>query len=1140
MDSGGTWEHTNQIIDQIIVIMSRCNVERPSLHALLVAFLCLCFFQPTAGAEPLQGKEISISVRKSSLSSILNQISKKSGITIYFVDTDLSGYTNIDYDAKDKEVTNILAELFKGKNLQYEVISEKQIGVRKIKGKAVVSEEYRDTLVTVTGKVTDEKGTPVVGATVVSKGNTKLGTTTNSEGKFVLGGVKYNASLVISSVSFLTAEIPIRGRQMLGRVILKEYVGILDETIVMAYGTTTKRLNTGNIASVQAEEIERQPVNNPLYALQGRVAGLQITPTTGLAGGAIKVQIRGNNSLTFTTTPLIVVDGLPVVNNVNGYNYGPLGEISALNFISPNDIESIDVLKDADATSIYGSRGANGVILITTKKGKEGRTNFNINIQQGIADVPKKIDMLDTKEYIKLRREAFLNSGVDFLNTFPYGVEDFKYIVAPDLFVWDSTSFTDWQDVLIGKTAQYSDVNTSISGGTSTVQYLIGGNYHRETTVFPGHNSDQKGSVHVNVTGMSLDKRLKTSLSASYMIDNNKLPGIDFTSQSLIGLAPNAPNIKNEDGTLNWAVNKLGTSSWSNPFAELERQYETKISNLLAGAEVGYHILESLNFKTQLGYNLLRGTSFKSGGTLASTPPENINSNLTFDADFNSNEVKNISIEPQLNYKAKVGFAKIDVLFGAALQQTTIQNNFLSALGFKDETQVRNWASATTFRGSNTSSDYKYNAVFGRININLANKYIFNLTARRDGSSRFGPGNRFGNFGSVAGAWILSEEKFLKEATPFISFAKFRASYGTSGNDRIADYAYLEQYQPIPGLYYQGSSGTRTTGLFNDYYHWETTRKLELGLETGLIKDRIFLNFMFFRNRSGNQLLSTSYASTAGPGSAVINLPALIQNSGFEFTGSAVNFKTKTFTWTTSANLTVSRNKLISFPDLERSNYYSLFEEGQPFFGVDKVFNVKGVNTNTGKYEFIGNDGKTVDNPNDPTALDGGKYIRVMTTPKYYGGLSNSLTFKGFSLEVFLQYTKQIGSSFLRNYVQIAGLAPSNLPKEYVTRWQLPGDMSKFQRVVGLFDNELYQSNAWWLSSNAAYEDASFIRVKNIALSYTVQNSKEKFNISMVRLYIQAQNLLTFSPYTGLDPEVQSIGSLPPLRVLTAGIQATF
>lgn len=1107
------------------------KLNQAFLYCCMVVMFCL---HSMGYAAPTQGKPVSITIKNSTLAEVLRQVSKKSGLYIYFQDADLAAHKNVTIDVRNKPVENVLHELLDGRGLSWVEVSENTIAVKK----KLEVEERRiegDTVatITVTGKVVNEKGEAIAGATVLVK-NSKIGTTTNPSGDFVLNDIKSNALIVISNVSSLSEEVSVKGRATIGKIRLKERVGELDEIVVIPYGSTTRRLNTGNVVSIKADEIEKQPINNPLYALQGRVAGLQIIPTTGLSGGAVNLQIRGRNTLRDITQgnadPLIVVDGLPVVNTITGLGFSELTQLSALSFINPNEIESIDVLKDADATSIYGSRGANGVILITTKKGRKGLPKVDVTIQKGWSKVAKKIQLLNTQEYLELRKEAFSNSGVDIEMLTPN-------IGNADVTIWDKNKYTDWQEELIGGTGQYNDIQGSISGGSESVQYLLGANYHKETNVFPGKEADQKGSARISITGSSPDQKIRANVNVGYMFNKNRLPATDFTNRAL-RLAPSAPSGFNSDGSLNWASLPTGGRSWDNPYADLLKSYEATIQNLIGSADISYNIIPSLTIRTQFSYNDMSGKSFRKVYPFAGRAPENLNDPAI--AAFNTTGVKNISVEPQINYKTHISEGKLEVLLGSTYQSTTTESQLIDASGFTSDALLKNLQAATYYVINNTGSQYKYTALFGRINFNWKNKYLINFTARRDGSSRFGPGNQYGNFGSIGAAWIFTEEEILKNKRNLISYGKFRFTYGSSGNDGIEDYKYLERYQPIDGPeLYQGMRGYRTNGVFNAYYAWEETRKMEIGLDLGFLNDKLLINTSYFRNRSDNQLLNYPLPSMAGPGSLTYNLPALIQNSGLEFSLNMENLRSKYFKWSTSFNFTMNRNKLLSYPQLEQSSYYGQLEVGRAFSGVARLYNSDGVDPTNGQYQFKDLKGVTTLTPEDPSALDGGKYLRVMTDPKYYGGVSNTFTYKGISLDIFIQFVKQLGTNPLVSFIYNAGRL-SNLPIEFYSRWSKPGDVTYIQKVTSSSNSALRQANDRLFQSNFRYTDASFIRLKNVSLSYSISDGmKKKLKLQNLRVFMHAQNLLTFTHYKGFDPETQATATLPPLKVVTVGLNFT-
>jgi TonB-linked SusC/RagA family outer membrane protein len=1099
---------------------------------LTTVLLIATIMQVSAGSF---AQKISLNEKNAPLEKIFDKIRLQSGYDFLFNRELLKTAKPVDINIKNADIEDALELCFKGQPFTY-TLQEKTIVIKAKTPSFLERAVDRLAAIDVHGRVVDQEGKPLPGATVKVKGTDKS-ISANGLGMFELKNVEEEAILVISFVGYQPIEVSLKitgtgdnSIRTLGTIILEPSASKLDEVVVMAYGTTSTRLNTGNIVSVKSSDIEKQPVSNPLYTLQGRVPGLIVTPTTGLPGGAVKLQIRGKNSLVFQTEPLIVIDGLPIVSNIEGLghqfsdenNVGITGGgISSLNFINPNDIESIDVLKDADATSIYGSRGANGVILITTKKGKEGKTKVDINMQGGVSVLPRKLKLLNTDQYIDLRKEAFLNSGLD-INDLPASRNNM------DLKLWDQHRYTDWQDVLLGRTAKYNDFQGSVSGGNTNVQYNIGGNYHRETTVFDGSNADQKGSARISLTGVSSNQKFRVNLNASYLLDKNTLPGVDFTNAALT-LPPNAPSLYNEDGSLNWAPLTSGAKSWDNPYAELNRVYDASVKNLLASADLSYKLLTSLTLKTTLGYNELNGEAFLNRFPFKGRAQEEMGA--TGLVALNTNGAKSVSIEPQISYKQFYGKATLQGLIGGSIQNSTSKSQLLTASGFTSDALVRNLASATSYNINNNSSQYRYVALFSRFSFNWDNKYLVNLSARRDGSSRFGPGKQFGNFGSFGSAYVFSEEKYIKSTLPFISFGKLRLSYGVSGNDGIGDYQYFEKYQIVDASDpYLGVKGYQTSGIFNSDYAWESSRKLETGLDLGFSHDRILLSTSYFRNRSSKQIINYPYPSIVGPGWAKVNSSASIQNAGIEIVLNTQNIQSANLKWSTTFNFSRIRNKLLSYPGAEIARQTI----GQPFYGQAAVYIYSGVNRETGKYQFKNSDGSLVFETPDITTS-------VLTEPRFYGNLSNSISFKRFSLDIFLQFTKQMGLSYVANYSTIAGRAPRNLPVEYAKRWQKPGDNSDIQKIYGiLIPDDFLRSANTLQSSSFRYEDASFIRLKNLSLSYDLPDGwTKKYGLEKIRMFLHGQNLWTITKYSGFDPETQSVNSLPPLKIWTAGLQIT-
>lgn len=1066
------------------------------------------------------------------LKAVFKAIKKQTGFAVMYNTniTMLNQEEKVTVDFKETPLDEVLTFLLRGKGLGWTynddvvVIHKKEVvAPKKNEGDSTV------TPAMLTGKVTDAAGSPLPGVTVQVKG-TMQGTTTDADGKFALAKVANGEVLVISSVGFETRAVTVKGRSILAQMNVD--VSKLDETVVIAYGETTRRLSTGNIATVKAKDIEKQPVNNPLLALQGRVPGLFITQANGLPGSGLKVRIQGENSLRNGNNPLYVIDGIPYPSEIPGFG-GPLGNSggvadgyvtgtgSALSYINPSDIESIDILKDADATAIYGSRAANGAILITTKKGKAGKTSFDINLQHGWGEVTRKLNMLNTPQYLQMRHEAFANDNINPT------VDD-----APDLFLWDTTRFTDWQNTLIGGTAQYTNVNASLSGGTAAVQYVIRGTYQRETAVFPGNFSDRRGGVHFNINSTSAGQKFHGQLSGSYYIDNNQLPSIDLTTLAVM-LEPNAPGLHNADGTLNWMPNASGSSTWTNPLANLSNTYEDKTSNLIANATFSYRLLPSLELRSSFGYNNIQANGFVLNRLIA-IPPE-LRPFSQRSASYNNRRLNSWIVEPQLRYERLLGEGKLEILLGATLQHNLSNGESILGFGYNSDLVMKNIQSAAfLLAGSPLATTYKYTAVFSRINYNWRDKYIINLTARRDGSSRFGVQNQFSNFSSVGAAWIFTEENFIKQNIPFMSFGKVRGSYGITGSDQIKDYSFMSLYNPIyAGVPYQGVVSILPYVLPNPYLEWEATRKLQFGLDLGFINDRVLLNMTYARNRSSNQLITYPLPSITGQRGIYQNFPATVQNTSWEFSLNTANLKTKNINWSSTLNLTIPKNKLAAFPDLENSTYSTTLVIGQPI-SVMKLFHFLGVDPSTGEYIIADIQGKPTSSP------DWVKDLTVYRSPfpKFYGGIQNSISYKNIQLDLLFQFVSQTGRNIIFNNGE--SITPgqfypgaSNQPVTVSARWQKPGDITSIQRY-GTNGYTIFNA----LNSDAVFADASYIRLKNLSISWRLpERWHQKAHVQNCRIYLQGQNLLTITSYKGLDPENSDVNSLPPLRVLTIGVQ---
>jgi len=987
----------------------------------------------------------------------------------------------------------------------------------------------------VKGIITSVIGNPVEGATVLVKSNKQIAIT-SSDGTFSLNNATIGDMLTITCIGFSKQDIKIKGAGKLF-ITLLQTTSPLDEVVIQAYGTTTQRKNTGNITTVLSKDIESQPVSNPLAALIGRVPGVIISQSSGVPGSSFNVEIRGRSSLDQSLSqnnPLIVIDGvlfepgnMPSNRLFSAANNQlAQGGLSPLNSINPSDIASIEVLKDADATAIYGSRGANGVILITTKKGKEGRTELNASVYSGWSNVTRTMDMLNTEQYIQMRKEGYKNDGITPSNN-PL---DAGY--APDIMLWDTTRYTDFKKLFIGNTALTNDAQLSITGGNALTQFRIGGGYHKETNVFSNDLADIRSSLNFNLNHTSKDGKLTVLLSGGYSNDQNKLISNDLTQY--INLPPNLL-LRKSEGELNYeedGVSFATVNNIVNPLAVFEKKVTAVTGNLYGNLQINYRIWQQLIFKTSLSYN-----NFKIDET-GIYPQSSIDpftaAYIKASSSFANTSTDSWVAEPQLTYAENIGSGILNVLVGGTWQEKKYKANVIQATNFANDLLLANPAAAGTVSTGIDQSIYRYTAIFSRVNYNWQGKYLLNLTFRRDGSSRFGPDRQFANFGAAGAGWIFTDESYFKRHWSFLSFGKLRASYGITGNDQIGDYNYLKLWQNSSTLY-QGQPTLSPTKLYNPDFGWETNKKLETAIELGFIKDRIFLSVSGYRQRSSNQLINYSLPRQTGSLSVVMNMPALVENSGLELLLTTKNIAGKQFSWTSSLNATVPRNKLISFPNLASTSYRNIFVEGQPL-SVVKGYKYLGVDPNTGLYTFndINGDG-ILNTANDYQVLGN-------LNPKFYGGLTNSIRFRQFQLDFLFEFKKQKGRNYLAQIYNSFPGTVANQPVVVLNRWQPGGNQLDIQKyTAGSNSLAIVAANTQLNNSDGIYGDASYIRLKNTSFAYNLPEPLiHKLKSSSGRIYINGQNLLTITKFQGLDPETQDFYVLPPLRTIVAGVQLTF
>ncbi|MGC1633629.1 MAG: SusC/RagA family TonB-linked outer membrane protein, partial [Gelidibacter sp.] len=566
----------------------------------------------------------------------------------------------------------------------------------------------------VTGKVTDGN-LPISGANVLIK-NTTNGVVTDFDGRYNITA-KPTDTLQISYLGYTTLTIPIQNRSTVNITLQEDTTALGEVQINAGYYTTTDREKTGSIARITAREIEGQSVNNPLEAMQGRLTGVDIVQNSGVPGGGFEVKIRGQNSIMAGNEPLYVIDGVPYDSQTLGSEQSsgsiiPRGNITPLNAINPDIIESIEVLKDADATSIYGSRGANGVVLISTKKGKQGKVSLTLNNSTGFGHITEKMDLLNTEQYLTMRGEAFANDGVTDYPFYAYDING----------TWNKNRYTDWQEVLIGGTARTRDMQVSVSGGSKQTQFLLNGRYQNETTVYPGNFNYDRITVNSNTRHLSLNERFQITFNLGYTLEDNFLPGTDL-SFNAIRLAPNAPSLYDDEGNLNWE-----NSTWHNPLSQLEGKYKNKTKSLFSSAVITYKLIDQLEFKVNSGYGHTRLEDNITSPHTTQNPAYGLDSRNSMII-INEGDKDYVLLEPQVHWKSKFKDGIFKVLMGTSFQKQNYKNQALIGIGFPSDKLIYNLNAATTLIVMNEDkTQYNYHSFFTRLNYALKEKIFINLT----------------------------------------------------------------------------------------------------------------------------------------------------------------------------------------------------------------------------------------------------------------------------------------------------------------------------------------------------------------------------------------------------------------------------
>lgn len=1004
----------------------------------------------------------------------------------------------------------------------------------------------------VTGTVTSgEDRLPLPGASVVVKGTT-IGAATDLDGKFSLNVPDGSNVLVFSFTGFVDQEISLGNRTQVV-VELQPDLASLEEVIVTGYGTTPKREVTGAVSSVKGELIQNLPMQSFDRALQGRAAGVQVRSANGLPGGAVNIRIRGVGSINAGNEPLFIVDGVQLNNQSNA----SFTQSNPLAFLNPNDIESMEILKDAASAAIYGSQAANGVVIITTKRGKQGKARFEFNAFGGATQPMKYLDVLGGDEWYQSRKLANLNSGIvertaafNALNTMLHPNQrpaDFANLTLEQLDAFGNSLPTyDWQNEVMG-TGKIQNYELSVSGGDDKTTFFLSGSYNYQESSFKPVDFE-RGTVRMALSHQANARlNIETSVNLStfqqnvpFAVDGAFLGNPAFSASAV--LPHNA--IYNEDGTFNTSIGGvLGQN------VVLVNAYNSGLqrTNTVVGNIVGnYKILDNLVFRSLFGldYRLLQGESYRDPRTPDGAGVVGRSSNQS---DWRTRFITTQTLNWNKTFNS---VHNVSGIFGLEYVSETREGLSGAGIGFPTF-QFRTIQSAATPESiTGFWTGYKRAGAFISGSYDYKKKYLATFTARYDGSSRFGENNRYGLFPSIRVGWNIVEESFLQNSEA-VSDLKLRASYGKTGNDQIGNFAARGLYGG--GGNYAGQAGIRPTSLANLDLGWESNVTFNLGIDYGFLSNRITGSLDVFDRRTKDLLLDQPILWTNGFGTIANNVGEL-QNKGIEFEVSTINIDKGGFRWNTSFNFTYIKNQIIRLYDglefIAGNLGNTQLAVGQPVGnpandgvaapGAWFVAEYAGVNPATGRpmwYDINGNI------TYQPLASD--RRYNGSNLATTFGGLNNEFRFKGFELTAFFTYEfGAIVSDGQYNFLRENGtrLALNGLSVVNDRKWLAPGDITDIPRdVTTNGGNEA--RGVGRNSGSASLLKADFIRLTQLTFAYNLSPTLTRsLGLSRARIYAQGLNLLTFADYPGYDPEFVGAGTgqIPLTKNYTIGVQIGF
>lgn len=1088
---------------------------------------------------------MNIKVDQVSFETLFNEIQKNSEYIFFYRDDIIPADSKVSVSKKEATLENILDPILTLHNLGFN-INERQVTIYKLPSKSIDNDDESIAIqgFSVTGTVLDNLGAPLPGANIVEKGTTN-GTQTDFDGNYSITVNDSDAILVFSYIGFSTKEVAISGQSTIN-VTLDESAAGLDEVVVVGYGTQKKSDLTGAVTSLGQDDMNPGGNASVDQLMLGRAAGVQISQSSSAPGGGLSIRIRGASSVNAGNDPLYVIDGFPIDNspNLSGGGAAQVGDNQSprnpLNSLNPADIQSIEILKDASATAIYGSRGANGVILVTTKKGREGSVNVTYDAYAGIQTVAKQIDLLSTSEYINTINTLSTEQG----NSVVFSAEDISNI----------GNGTNWQDEVF-RSAPITSHNLSLSGGSEKTSYYASMNYFDQDGVVK--NSGIKryiGRINID-TKVGERAQIGLNFNTSLVNDNNNVDGIQTNENagpiySSLLYDPTEP-IRNPDGTFAQSANL----TVNNPVTLLNSITSTSETNRTFGsAFINYNFTDALSGKFNFGTDrqTFRRDIYNDTQTIYGSAAGGI-------ANINSLERSNYLFEYTMTYNKQFNENhSLTVLGGTTYQKFSSRFFSGNISGFPTDALLTNNLGLGNTNNDDLNSGKEENTLLsylGRINYNIFNKFLLTASIRADGSSRFGTNNKWGYFPSFALGWKMEEEDFIPDA---FNQLKLRASWGQTGNQEIGNYASQLTFGTGPSVVLGGSilGSAIPSRIANPDLKWETTEQFNVGIDFGLLGGRFSGTLDYFTKSSKDLLFRLPLPRASGYTDVLTNVGE-VKNSGFEVLLSSTNISRDDFSWKTTLNFSAIKNKVVDLGRVESivtGNIQSvgntaIIREGDPlasYYGYevdgffqegDDIANSPQPLAQPGFPKFRDLNGDGAITPLDQTII-GSPF------PDFTYGIQNSISYKDFQLDFFFQ---GVEGADLINVNLIESIYPANFRRNRIAttitdRWTPQNTDARWPSSVN--------PNAYGAGkvNTLTVQDASYLRLKNVQLSYNVPVDNINF-LNALRVYVTGQNLFTVTDYIGFDPEANSLGrsnvkvdysSYPLARTYLLGLTANF